>query len=174
MMVKYLAGTLIFLAIVNLVAVDTYLYYTLVRNPDARSPGVTGSVAGAPAGEGGVSKLDAAQRKEIGRIKNDFRRETGEIYGRIGELEDEMYRLVQEDPVSQEKIDRNLAEHGALRLRLKRIAIEKMIETRSILTADQKRELFKAIFRTPPRGGSGKDHPDTLDGSPRMNLMKKE
>lgn len=164
-----LVGTLVFLAIVNIVAVDTYLYYKFVHQADVASPVAPGAAVARTGVDGAVSKLDAAQRKEIRRIKNEYRNETDRIYSRIKELEDEMYHLVQEDPVSQARIERNLSEHGDLRLKLKRIALAKMIETRSILTPAQKEELFRGIFRSTPRLTGMVGRADSLGGLPRTD-----
>ncbi|HLF14573.1 MAG TPA: hypothetical protein VI932_06770 [Bacteroidota bacterium] len=151
-----LVGVLIFLTIVNIAAVDTYVYYQIVHGPRAMGdvfpsdPGAEGTGQGITA----VSRLDSAQRKEIAKIKTMFKSNTGGIFERLKVLDDEIYDLIQRDPVPQDAIDERLRELSDLRLRRSRIAVNTLLETRSLLTREQRGELFKAIFRTRPRVSS--------------------
>jgi Spy/CpxP family protein refolding chaperone len=168
MKLKILIGVLVTLIIVNIAAVDTYLYYNLANrpgdNPDNMSPGVPAS--GGEQGDDPLAKLNDTQRKEIRTLMQEFKRSTGELYGRIKVLDDDILTLIQQEPSQKEKIEQDLKEISTLRMEISKIAVEKIMQTKSYLSKEQQEKLFSAIFRTKSKvqsQGKGNDQQQDRD-----------
>jgi Spy/CpxP family protein refolding chaperone len=140
-------GILIVLLIVNVVAVDTYLYYHLFKTT-AQPP--LGPASGQPPADDPLATLTREQRNELLNAMEDFRKATGELHGRIKALDDEIFQLIQQDSIPKTRMEQNLQEISALRMQIRRLAIEKMVSAKSFLTPQQQERLFSAIFRTGP------------------------
>jgi hypothetical protein len=152
MKLKILIGIFAFIVIVNIVAVDTYLYYHLIGKStefsDHKSldfPDFAGQQSGDP-----LTTLNDMQRNKLREIIVEFSKSTGELNGRIRILDDEIFNLIQAEPIQKEKVDQNLKEISSLRLEISKIAIDKILETKSFLSKEQQEKLFSAIFRVKP------------------------
>jgi Spy/CpxP family protein refolding chaperone len=146
MKLNILFGILIFLVVVNIAAVDTYLYFHL---SDRQAPATTGSVLN-PAGQGGdpLARLDDSQRQKLRDMMESFKRSTGELHGRIRVLDDEILASIQSDTIPRNKIDQDLTEISSLRLDISKKALDEIIEAKAFLSKDQQERLFSGIFRT--------------------------
>ena len=149
MNLKGLFGILVFIVIVNIVAVDTYLYY----NHQKISGTISESVRPAPGtdnGENPFPKLNNSQRNEMRNILEEFKKSTGELNGKIRNHDNEIYRLMEADSINRDSIDMHLKEISSLRMEISKIAIARLIETKKILSRDQQEQLFAAILRSRP------------------------
>jgi hypothetical protein len=150
MKLKILIVVLVTLIIMNIAAVDTYLYYNFANRPGDNTDNIP---AGVPAsndeqGDDPLAKLNDTQRKEIRTLMQEFKRSTGELYGRIKILDDDILTLIQQEPSQREKIEQDLKEISTLRMEISKIAVEKIMQTKSYLSKEQQEKLFSAIFRT--------------------------
>jgi Spy/CpxP family protein refolding chaperone len=164
MKLKILIGILVFIVIVNIVAVDTYLYYHLVGKSTEYSDNKSHDrTIGSKQFDDPLTTLNDTQRNKLREIIEEFRKSTGELNGRIRILDDEILNMIQVDLSHKEKIDQNLKEISSLRLEISKIAIDKIIRTKSFLSKEQQKQLFSAIFRVKPSGQS----PQMANNSPR-------
>jgi Spy/CpxP family protein refolding chaperone len=154
MNVRVLTGVLVFIMIVNIAAVDAYVYYHMMgasaEPPQDVLPGPRS--LGREQGGDPLAGLDEQQRNRLREIMEEFRKSTGELNGRIRTLDDEIFKLIQTDSIQSERIARNLEDISTARLEINRIAIDKILKTKSFLSREQQTRLFNAIFRMKPGG----------------------
>lgn len=188
MKLKILVGLLIFLVVLNLAALGTFLYGHFSRSPMPPAPAVRGAwlERGAPHGERPLlGRLPHKERDELFKLLDEFQRETRDLRARTRTLEDEAFGLMQRDPVPTARVDSLLGEISTARLEVSRIAARKLVASKTILRPEQQRMFFDAILgarppapavREPFRGGrrmrehAGRTDPDTL--APRMAPME--
>jgi Spy/CpxP family protein refolding chaperone len=164
MKLKILIGILVFIVIVNIVTVDTYLYYHLVGKSIEYSDNKSlDRTIGSKQVDDPLTTLNDVQRNKLREIIEEFRKSTGELNGRIRILDDEIIKLIQAESVQKDRIDQNLKEISSLRLEISKIAIDKIIRTKSFLSKEQQEQLFGAIFRVKPSGQA----PQKANNSPR-------
>ena len=159
MKLKILVGILVFLIVVNLATIGTYLYYHFKGN----STEFSGQFPPlGPRGESPMAQLSQAQRKKLIELMDGFRSATGNLHDRIRTLEDEISELLQQDPVQKENIDTKLKEIADVRLDISKMAVAKLIEAKSFLNARQQEGFYNAILRSRPEFPA----PHGFDGPP--------
>jgi Spy/CpxP family protein refolding chaperone len=180
MKTKVLIGILIFLIVVNLATIGTYVYMRLThRRAFTEQPGPPGGgmPPGMP-GNGPMAQLTEDQRHKLFDLMSGFHEETYALNEHAAEIERETFKLLHEDPVPQEKVDARLKEISDIRLEISRKAAQKLVRAKEFLAPEQQERFFGAIMQShqgiggpPMRGGDmppppGLRRPDSMDSGP--------
>ncbi|UCG53018.1 MAG: periplasmic heavy metal sensor [Candidatus Latescibacterota bacterium] len=154
MKLKILVGILVFLIVLNLATIGTFLYIHFTQEPVApvgrMSPGPGMDLPMEP-NRHGPMHFHATHRKELRKLHREFRIETLDLTLRIRDLELEAFELLQQDPVPQARVDSLLEEISLAQLEVSRRAAEKLIEAKRILPPDQQEIFFNAILKARSR-----------------------
>ena len=166
MKLKILVGVLVFLIVINLATIGTFLYMHFTRPtppPGFLSPG------DAPEG---VRSMRAPRlrhfprehREELVGLLQEFHSETSVLRNRMIGLESEAFDLIQRDPVPAARVDSLLGEISTARLEISRIAARKLVEAKAVLPPEEQRVFFDAILEArpahrPPHGPGREDRP---------------
>ncbi len=177
MKLKILVGILVFLIVLNLATIGTFLYihFTKANPPPAfLAPRMTPESA-RPMRAPRLRHLPPEHRERLVGLLEEFRVETSVVRLRMIDLESEAFDLMQLDPVPAARVDSLLREISTTRLEISRIAVRKLIEAKAVLPSEEQRVFFEAILEArpahrPPRGPghgerpfSGRGHRDRSD-----------
>lgn len=162
MKLKILVGVLVFLIVVNLATIGTFLYmhFTRPTPPPGLAPGLAPDVPD-PARAPRLRHLPPERREELVGLLREFHDETAALRVRTADLENEAFALMQLDPVPPEQVDSLLREISATRLEVSRIAAQKLVRAKAVLPPEEQRLFFKAILEARPvhrhPAGPGRD-----------------
>lgn len=152
MKVKILVGLLIFLIIVNLATIGTYVYFRFTGPPfrefDNRQPG--GAHMPPP-----IRELGDKEREAMFKLMRDFFEETHGLRDSVRTHEHELYSLFQQDPVPQEKIEAKLKEIAGIKIEISKKAAARFIEAKTFLSPGQQERFFNSIMQSQPEFGHG-------------------
>lgn len=143
MKIKILVGILVFLIVVNLAALGSFLYMQW-RNPPLPEFQRMGQ------GPRFELNLDKSQRQQLRTLLKEFRTETKPLNDQIHQLEDEIFELLQEDAVDPGRVEDKLKEIAALRLEISHRIIAKFYETREFLSPVQQRHFYRSLMQARP------------------------
>src|SRR5712671_1549219 len=101
MKMKLLVGALVFLIIVNLATIGTFLY---VRFVHPHPPGSEERFGGPPP----FMELDEPQREKMKELMEGLRSATSEVNEKASGLERRTFELLQKDPAPIDSIDQTL------------------------------------------------------------------
>lgn len=166
MKLKTWIAVLIFLTMVNLAATGTFLYFHLTDR-DREGPGFSRR----PPSEN--FHLDREKRRQLGDLFRKHRDETREEMEKIQELEEELFELLQQDPVPMKQVEAKIEEIAQLRVIVVRKMVDAMVEAKSLLTPEEQRHFFDAMVRARP-GKFGKHRPGFRRGGPRPSMVEPE
>jgi Spy/CpxP family protein refolding chaperone len=169
MKIKLLVGVLVLLILINLATIGTHLYLRFFRH-EGGPPGHLLPPGHMPPM---MEQMSEEQRHKLFALMDSFHEETDGLRKHTGELEGEAFKLLQQNPVQQEKVDAKLKELADVRLEISRKAVEKMIEAKSFLTPEQQQHFFDAVMSgrppgQPPHGGPGFRRHDSMGFPPPM------
>jgi uncharacterized membrane protein len=168
MKIKVLVGVLVFLVVLNLATIGTFLYMHFTRPepaPVAGNPGFSPR-EGFPIErmrKPWLHRLPSENREALVGVLEELRAETQDLRDKMRGFEDEAFGLMQRDPVPVERVDSLLAVISQTRLEIGRIAARKLIEAKGVLPPEEERFFFEAIlearpaphFSREPRHGTG-------------------
>ena len=158
MKMKLLVGGLIFLIVINLATIGTFVYMRFAHHPPPGMPGFDGP----PHGPLPLNGMDEGQRKKVMDLVESLRDETAELNDKAAQLERRTFELMQETPGPEDSIDQGLRDLSAVRLEISRRVTKKFMEAKSFLTPEQQRMMFHEMSRGhhgPPPGGPGREGP---------------
>ncbi|MBP2680888.1 MAG: hypothetical protein H6Q78_751 [Candidatus Krumholzibacteriota bacterium] len=152
MKLKVLVGALVFLIVLNLATIGTFLYMHFTRPelpPMADGPGFP------PRDHASMRKpwlhrLPSENREALVGLLDELRSETEDLRTKMRDLEDGVFDLMQSDPVPVARVDSLLAEISHTRLEIARIASRKLIEAKGVLPPEEERFFFDAILESRP------------------------
>jgi uncharacterized membrane protein len=149
MKLKVLVVILIFLFAINFGAIGSYLYFRISK-PEKRM--ITQELRQRPFhnGKRKLLRLDKNQRKELRKLLRELHSETQDLQLKLMRLEEEAFNLLQEEIISDNELDEKLKAIADLRLEMSRKAVQKLIETKSFLSPDQRQHFFEAIMQVRP------------------------
>ena len=162
MKVRVLVGILVFLVVVNLAAIGTFLYVHFTRpergarwaqegRPGMRGgPGMPGGMFD---GDHPMATLSKEDRRLLFDMMSDFREANREKMAQTRALEEEMFELMQQDPVPMARVDSLLEEIAATRLEVAKEATRRLLEMRESLTPEQRERLHEVLLRMHRMGG---------------------
>ena len=165
MKTKVLIGILVFLILVNLATIGTYLYLGATR-PDP-SPPPPERALGSGTGADPMARLDDDQRRRLNELMRSFHEETRVLHDRVRDLEERTFQLLHREPVPTDSVDAMLRQMGDIRLEISRAAARRLIDAKSFLSTEQQDVLFDAIMKARPGGGGPPAGRGPLGGPPR-------
>lgn len=151
MKTKVLVGVLVFLIVVNLVTLGTYLFITLTKPPEPRFPmGPRGMMMGeGRRGMGmGPMSFDDEQRHELMSHMMELHEEVQPLRDSVMELEREALELLKQETIPLDEVDRTLARIAELKLRMSQAATRKVVDAKSSLTPEQQEFFISMIIRS--------------------------
>jgi uncharacterized membrane protein len=153
---KVLVGVLVFMIIVNLATLGTYLFITLTRPPEPHFPmGPPPRMMGEGFGGRMPMSLDDDQRRELMSHMMELREEMQPLRDSVMELEREALEMLKQETVSMDEVDGTLAAIAQLKLRMSQAATRRLMEARSFLTPEQQEFFISMIIRTQSRMAGG-------------------
>ncbi len=156
MKLKILIGVLVFLIVLNLATIGTFLFVHFGHGPRKGRMRLGGPRTAARMMDRAraLTPFRSEEREQLMDLLHDLRQETRELRERINDLEGEALRALHEDPISKAKVDSLLGEISAVQLEVSKKATAKLIETQSFLTKAQQRIFYDAILEArAPRPG---------------------
>lgn len=142
MKIKVLAGLLVFLIVVNLVTIGSYIYFQLQRPPEP-----PGSRERPP---GPRLELNREQFQQLRQLMGQFMKETRDQQEKIWDLQNEIFELLQQEPVPMTVIDQKLAEITATRLEVSKKATKDMIKAKEFLSPAQQKRFYNLLMQSRP------------------------
>jgi hypothetical protein len=161
--VKLLIGALVFLIVLNLATIGSFVYTQWNRGgdralPERFAPDAPRAVA-RNRGEGERARrsmpVPPGKRAELRRLLSELREETEELRSRTATLEEKVLETMRLDPVPRTELDSLLSEIAAARLEISRKATEKLIEARTHLTPEQLEHFYEMVLRSRPDHSGG-------------------
>jgi uncharacterized membrane protein len=161
--IKLLIGVLVFLIVLNLATIGSFVYLQWSRGRDHVSILVPAPEVSRRGREGRQlgrgMRLRKDERSELWRLLEEFRGETEALGNRVRELERRSFGLMQREPVPRDSLDNLLEEISAVRLEISRRAADKLIEASVHLTPDQQRHFYAAVLTAGDLRGSRHGRP---------------
>jgi len=159
---KVMIGVLVFLIVLNLATIGTFVYTQWKRSgPEYAFPGPMGPERplderfGSRRGSRSRLRLPDAQRRELHALFDEFLTETAELREHVRDLESQTFALMQRDNVSRPQLDSLLGEIAATRLEISRRAADQLIKSKTHLTPESRKAFYDAILDSRPRMRQG-------------------
>ena len=148
MKLKILIGILVFLILVNLATIGTFVYmrFTHQRPPEFFG----GRGEGPPPGPPFIGDLNEDQRERMHQLMEGFRSATSEKRKQLDELDRSLFSLLQQNPVNHDSLEARLKQVDGLRLDISRAAMENLIKAKEFLTPVQQEHFFHMIMQSRP------------------------
>jgi hypothetical protein len=155
---KLLVGTLLFLIVLNLATIGSFLYSQWRQGSRYEAPPVAhpGDRRGERARH--THRIAPENREELRRLLGQLHEETADLREQINELETEAVGLLERDPVPRDSLDRIVEQIAGLRLEVNRRALDKLIESKVHLDPQQQRIFFRMVLGSRPDRHTGLDH----------------
>lgn len=182
MKIKLLVGGLVFLIIINLVTIGTFLYMQLSKGEQKFKYRAQDSLMVPPFlhPDNREKKLNKEQREKLFGMFEKFRKETKDVNEEIKVLQHDIQKLLMSEEINEEKLNDKMQKVAELRLSISRAAVKNIIEAKSFLTPEQVEHLVRAImqFHPPHHRGMPPDFKDRqrdpLKRRDNMNRFQKE
>lgn len=150
MKLKILIGFLIFLIVVNLATIGSYIYFKVQDRNDRREerldlPGdFPGRFSRPP-----HLDLTPEQLQQLHEIRMNFAMDTKELSLEIAKSRGELYEILKGDSIYWVKIEEKLQQISDLRMQIEKIAIQKLIEVKDHLSIQQTDHLYRFLLMGP-------------------------
>jgi hypothetical protein len=151
MKIKILVGILVFLIVVNLATIGTYVYFRFTAPPPGGFQNRPHDSHMPPP----IRDLGDAEREKMFGLMHDFIDETNTMRDSVRLLEHELFRLFQQNPVMQENIDSKLKDIAAVKVEISKKAAARFIQAKTFLSPEQQERFFDAIMQSQPDFGPG-------------------
>jgi uncharacterized membrane protein len=182
MKIKLLVGGLVFLIVINLATIGTFLYLQLNKSEQKFKYRAQDSLMVPPFlhPDSRSEKLSREQREKLFGMFEKFRKETKDVNEEIKVLQHEIQELLMSEEVNEAELNEKMQKVAELRLNISRAAVKNIIEAKSFLTSEQVEHFVRAImqFRPPHGGGMQPDfkgrHRDPLKRRDNMKRFQKE
>ncbi len=159
MKLKILIGALVFLILVNLATIGSFIYFQMNDRP-RHKPGFSGR---APSE---IFQIDREKRRQLFDLFRKYREETREQEQEIRTKEQELFDLLQQNPTPMARVEEKIQEISQLRAAVGHKMVEAMIEAKTFLTPEEQRHFFNAMLHARP--GKFENHrPGFKRGGPR-------
>jgi uncharacterized membrane protein len=145
MKTKVLVGALLFLIVLNLATLGTWLYVRFVAPP--AEPVLP--MGGPPEL---MRELNDSTRQQLRAVMMEFRRDVMPLQRQVRAAEDSIALWLQQDPVPVSEVQDVLRRAADLRASISIRAVERLVATKQFLTPEQQRMFFRAIIEAQPRG----------------------
>jgi uncharacterized membrane protein len=154
---KLLIGILVVLIALNLATIGSFFYVQWKRSEHWRAapaPLERGYPPRALRGERRdpgdrpLFRLNSEDRLKLRKQLSDYYQDTAELRDHVRELEIEAFALMERDTVPRSELDSLLADISATRFEIRRVAVDKLIESKDYLSPQQQKHFFRAILET--------------------------
>jgi uncharacterized membrane protein len=174
---KLLAGVLLFLIVLNLATIGTFVYTQWKQEDTYRAPRVNRFPSSGIRRPGEMRALDPEKRRALRSLLGEFHEETRDLQDEIGRKEVEVFALLERETVPRDSLNMVLNQISDLRLEISRRATDKLIEAKIHLDPRQQRMFFRMILMSrtghdngmfdqrpdePPRGRGRKERGDRI------------
>ncbi|UCH65879.1 MAG: periplasmic heavy metal sensor [Ignavibacterium sp.] len=182
MKIKLLVGGLIFLIIINLATIGTFLIMQLSKDEQKFKYRAQDSLMIPPFlhPDSRGERLNDEQRQKLFGMFKKFRTETREVNEEIKVLQHEIQELLMSEEINEEELNAKMQKIAELRLSISRAAIKNIIEAKTFLTPEQVEHFVRAImhFRPPHRDGMppefNRRHRESFKRRDKMERFQKE
>lgn len=160
MKLKLLVGALLFLIVLNLATIGSFLYSQWKQDSRYEAP-PSRFHSERPrnhAERDRVHRFAPESREELRRLLEELHRETADLRKQISDLETEAFGLLERDPVPRDSLDLFVERIAGLRLEVNRRAMDKLIESKVHLDPQQQRVFFRMVLGSRPDRHIGLDH----------------
>lgn len=150
MRLKILIGVLLFLIVVNIATIGSYIYFRVQDNGDRRNdrfdlPGDFPRRFSRPP----HLDLTPEQMQQLLELRMSFAEATKGLSLEIAKSRGEIYELLKRDSVSWTSIEEKLQQIANLRIQIEKVAIKKLIEAQDYLSSEQREHLFRFLLMEP-------------------------
>ncbi len=152
MKIKVLVGVLIFLIVINLATIGSYVYLKITNEPNRHMPLmplVEGPERPLPPDRPEL-KLNKGQREKLINLLRSFREKTIGLRQQMRKLEDDTFVLLQKDTVSPKQVDANLQKISEIKLEISKEAVNKLIDAKKFLSPEQQKHFYNALMQIRP------------------------
>lgn len=171
MKIKVLIGVLVFLIVLNLATIGSFLFMRWRADDDgARAP----RAHRASRIEHGTEhqhppvppfRPSGEERKQLIALLEGFRADTEELRLEMFALEEQVFERMRRDEVPRAEVDSLLEKIAGVRTEIGRMAVDKLIESKEYLSPEQQQRFFESILETRSgRGGGRRWHPEGQPG----------
>jgi len=174
MKIKLLVGGLIFLIVINLATIGTFIYLQFNKSEPRFKYRPQDSLMIPPflqPDERGKN-LNKEQREKLFGMFENFRNETKNVNEEIKALQEEIKDQLMNEEVNEDDLNQKLQKVAALRLDISRIAVKNIIEAKSFLTPEQVEHFVMAIMQFHPPHDRGT--PPDFRGRFRDQMKKRD
>lgn len=166
MKLKIWIGVLVFLILVNLATIGSFIYFQMNDHP-RHNP----AFSGRPPSE--IFHIDREKRRQLFDLFRKYREETREQEQEVHKKEQELFDLLQQNPTPMDQVEEKIQEITQLRAIVGHKMVEAMIEAKTFLTPEEQRHFFNAMLRARP-GKFEKHRPGFKRGGPRPPMFDPE
>lgn len=149
MKLKVLIGALVFLIVVNLATLGSYLYYRMTPQPDFPPEFIPGAPGSPQEHFHRPPRLKPEKAKQMRQLFDQLRSETETLQQDLSKSEEALFDLLQQES-APDTIERKLEEVAHLRLEISRRALGKLIEAKQFLSPEEQRIFFQFIIQSRP------------------------
>ncbi|MEJ2193892.1 MAG: periplasmic heavy metal sensor [Ignavibacteriaceae bacterium] len=182
MKIKLLVGGLVFLIIINLVTIGTFLYLQFNKSEQRFKYRPQDSLMIPPFlhPDGRGKNLNKEQREKLFGMFEKFRKETKDVNEEINVLQEEIRDQLMSETFDEAELNQKMQRVADLRLDISRRAVKNIIEAKSFLTPRQIEHFVRAImqFHPPHNRGIPPDfkgrHRDPMKRRDNMKRYQKE
>jgi Spy/CpxP family protein refolding chaperone len=156
MKIKLLVGGLVFLIVINLATIGTFLYLQFNKSEQRFKYRAQDSLMIPPFlhPDSRGERLNREQRQKLFGMFEKFRKETRDVNEEIKVVQEEIKDLLMNETVDEAELNKKMQKVAGLRLDISRKAVKNIIEAKSFLTPEQVEHFVRAIMHfRPPRGG---------------------
>lgn len=146
MKLKILIGVLVFLIVVNLATIGSYIYFRMQHKQVEFIPDFPERFSRPP-----HLDLDREQRQQLLDLRMSFEKDTREISEEIRKTRREIYEILKQDTVSMDIVEEKLGQVASLRMQIERIAIKKLVVARNYLSPQQMDHLYRFLLMESPQ-----------------------
>lgn len=143
---KILIGALVFLIVVNLATLGSYIYFRVQH----KQPEFVGDFPGRFSRPPHLD-LDKEQRRHLFELRKNFEEDTKEISEEIARTREEIYQILKQDSVPMEVVEEKLQKVANLRMQIEKMAIRNLLEARQYLNPQQMDHLYRFLLMGPPQ-----------------------
>lgn len=149
MKLKVLIGLLVFLIVVNLATLGSYLYYRMTPQPDFPPEFIPGVPGGPQQRYHRPPWLAPEKAQQMRTLLDQLRGETEALQQELSKTEEALFDLLQQES-PPDTIERQLEEVSRLRLEMSRRALSKLIEAKQFLSPEEQRIFFQFVIQSRP------------------------
>ena len=155
MKLKLLIGVLLFLIVLNLATIGSFVYKQWTQEQTYQTHRLGHRAPVRIDGPRAMRALDPEKRQALRRLLDEFHEETGDLRDQIGRMETEAFALLERKTVPRDSLDMIMEQLSGLHLEISRRATDKLIEAKIHLDPRQQKMFFRMILTARPERGPG-------------------